>query len=628
MKRLLILVCMFVLVIPTGLIMAEEAAPENEINIYLQLGEDEITINGETITIVKPYVVNGTTLVPLRVITEAFGAELTWISATQTVILEYGDKIIELSIGSKEAYVNETVQELLVEPALVSSTTMVPLRFISENFGAEVEYVDATREIFITGTLLETAADRFNEDEGKTHIGDSHFGWTMNYPTGMAIFYQNFDGSTVILEDINGEYDIYIYVEDRNNLSQADVLREISSYNHGTLLDRRNVIEDDRTYARTLSKNNSGVYTEMRGYLQGDKVYCFILKVLNEADYLNEDKIKNYEDLVNSFVLTYDSKSQETKDIANVKDGFIQYSNDDYGLTLKIPEGWTETWYYDISFSSENYDRGFMLDMTSKEEGDTIAAWIKRDDDMMRELYADGFIQFGEQEQLTISGQPAIVRHISFRVGSNWHSYYDVYFFIDDYKINVAVNYLSDDYDAMKSTIQTIMESISIDEEILNKSFGYIEDDTEYDMSKLKTFRNNDFKYSITYPEYWSEYEDHDGYEFVSYGINGSYFSLYATKDLSYADMINSMDYLINLKDQFSSEFKLVSKTVEVMNGLIAQKYVYREVDFIGHAYETVTYIMQKNNIVYLLEYIMMDASTTPTVLKQMKDVIDSFTID
>ena len=199
MKKILIFICIFTLFIPSSYIMAQEGVigTDSDINILLQLGEDKITINGKTLSIVKPFVANDTTLVPLRVITEAFGAELTWIAETQTVSLQYGETLVQLSIGSKEAYVNNKIQLLLVEPVLEMGTTMVPLRFISENFGAKVKYNDVTKEIVITGTLIDSMANVFNEDEGMTHIGDSHFGWSMKYPTGLVLDHQNFQGDIV-----------------------------------------------------------------------------------------------------------------------------------------------------------------------------------------------------------------------------------------------------------------------------------------------------------------------------------------------------------------------------------------------------------------------------------------------
>ena len=63
-------------------------------------------VNGNELEVTAPYVVgDGTTLVPVRVITEAFGAEVGWDGDTKTVSLSYPDVTISLTIGSGTAQI-------------------------------------------------------------------------------------------------------------------------------------------------------------------------------------------------------------------------------------------------------------------------------------------------------------------------------------------------------------------------------------------------------------------------------------------------------------------------------------------------------------------------------------------
>ena len=140
---------------------------ENVIEISFKVGDDTLLINGEEVTVEKPYVVEienvgGVTLVPLRVITEAFGAEVVWEDETQKIFLSYEDTEIELQIGNIIAKINGEEQELLTAPELPTDYTMVPLRFISENFGADVSYDDETMAIFvIKGGIKEFSSEKF-----------------------------------------------------------------------------------------------------------------------------------------------------------------------------------------------------------------------------------------------------------------------------------------------------------------------------------------------------------------------------------------------------------------------------------------------------------------------------------
>ncbi len=113
---------------------------------------DSITlvINGEEyVSETAPYIENGVTMVPLRVISEALGAEVSYISETKTVEIEKDGIIVLLTIGEESAEIGgESVS--LQSPAVISGgRTMVPLRFAAESLGAEVGWDGATKTITI-----------------------------------------------------------------------------------------------------------------------------------------------------------------------------------------------------------------------------------------------------------------------------------------------------------------------------------------------------------------------------------------------------------------------------------------------------------------------------------------------
>ncbi len=99
---------------------------------------------------VSPINVNGRVLVPFRVISEALGAEVIWDEATQTVAADKADITIKLTIGSKIALVNNRPVTLDVEPQIVDSRTLVPIRFFSESFGSDVSWDSNTQTVNIS----------------------------------------------------------------------------------------------------------------------------------------------------------------------------------------------------------------------------------------------------------------------------------------------------------------------------------------------------------------------------------------------------------------------------------------------------------------------------------------------
>lgn len=118
--------------------------------IVLQIGKREAVRNGIASYLeTEPYIENESTLVPVRFVGESLGAVIDWDDETRTVIYKTDEKTIVMQIGSKVAYVNDVEVEMPVAPLIKNNKTMVPLRFISEQFGAKVDWDDPTRTITI-----------------------------------------------------------------------------------------------------------------------------------------------------------------------------------------------------------------------------------------------------------------------------------------------------------------------------------------------------------------------------------------------------------------------------------------------------------------------------------------------
>ncbi|MGI6684675.1 MAG: stalk domain-containing protein [Bacillota bacterium] len=97
-----------------------------------------------------PYVKNFRTLVPLRFIGESLGAEVNYYDRTQKIVLEYESKRIELVVGSTKVIANGKTQIIDAAPEVKNDTTFVPLRFVSEQLGAKVRYNGRNQQITIT----------------------------------------------------------------------------------------------------------------------------------------------------------------------------------------------------------------------------------------------------------------------------------------------------------------------------------------------------------------------------------------------------------------------------------------------------------------------------------------------
>lgn len=135
-----------------------------------------LNINDQDVwTPVSPVIEAGTTLVPLRIIGENLGATLDWDGFTKMVTITKGSTQIKLVINSKSVQVNNVKKQLLAPPKLIKGTTMVPLRFISENLNSEVDWDSRSRTVFVRDQVAihryHTTKHYANPEEGILYKG-------------------------------------------------------------------------------------------------------------------------------------------------------------------------------------------------------------------------------------------------------------------------------------------------------------------------------------------------------------------------------------------------------------------------------------------------------------------------
>ena len=116
-----------------------------------------IIIDGQPlVSDVAPQLVNSRTMLPMRAIFEALGAEVNWLGDDEIIIATRGETMITLKIGQPIMSIQKisdnknNVIELDVAPYLHSSRTMVPVRAIAEALDAKVEWIDETWTVVIT----------------------------------------------------------------------------------------------------------------------------------------------------------------------------------------------------------------------------------------------------------------------------------------------------------------------------------------------------------------------------------------------------------------------------------------------------------------------------------------------
>ena len=102
---------------------------------------------------VAPYIKAGRTYVPVRYLGEALGANVDWDEVTKTVTVTKGDKSVVLVIGSTIAKVNGADVQMDVAPEIVNGRTMLPARWVAEGLGYAVGWNEVLKQVVVQELL-------------------------------------------------------------------------------------------------------------------------------------------------------------------------------------------------------------------------------------------------------------------------------------------------------------------------------------------------------------------------------------------------------------------------------------------------------------------------------------------
>ncbi len=98
-----------------------------------------VYVNGTELTLdVPPMLENDRTLVPMRAIFEALGAEVSWYPEDRTIVAVRGGTTVFMQVNDWYMSVNDEWIALDAPPRIVNDRTLIPLRAVAEALGAQV----------------------------------------------------------------------------------------------------------------------------------------------------------------------------------------------------------------------------------------------------------------------------------------------------------------------------------------------------------------------------------------------------------------------------------------------------------------------------------------------------------
>ena len=191
MKKILSFLLSLILIITTISVNAAQIYYDNEWHTYegnfFTLKIDGKEINCE----VPPIVFDDYSVVPAREVFEAMGATVGWTAKTQKVTVKNDDTTIEITINQKTAKVNGETKTMPIAAKLVNGKTMIPVRFVAEELGFDVNFDSKTDTILIKTNKSDTPPQVSNpaaNEKPKYDISMTTYSYSRNDDVVTAVF--------------------------------------------------------------------------------------------------------------------------------------------------------------------------------------------------------------------------------------------------------------------------------------------------------------------------------------------------------------------------------------------------------------------------------------------------------
>ncbi|MBP7175198.1 MAG: DUF5050 domain-containing protein [Thermoclostridium sp.] len=98
---------------------------------------------------VAPIFIDGRTMVPIRAVFEAMGADVQWNEYIKTATITKAERRVQIQLDNRNTLVDGRTIQMDVPATGINGRILVPVRFISENLGFKVDWVNSTKTVFI-----------------------------------------------------------------------------------------------------------------------------------------------------------------------------------------------------------------------------------------------------------------------------------------------------------------------------------------------------------------------------------------------------------------------------------------------------------------------------------------------
>ena len=497
---------------------------------------------------------------------------------------------------------------------------MVPLRFISETFDADVTYNPDTEGITVVKKANTEGSTVIGLTDSK-YVGDSYYGWSMEKPYDMQMDYRSFDGSYVsfMYDEDNYLYiDVYPLSEDYDFETDFEIAKK--SMEDFTLIKAEKNSTSDYKKIHIQGKNQLYYYDDQKFITDKYEIYvCGGFKNENAAQ--RDAWLKT----LSTFKLDFDKAN--TYDLSNVKDGMRTYEATDINLKFNVPQ---EFYLSSSDYSINEFSFGCMLP-DSNSSAMNVNVYSKSDVGSAKQLaeYDYNLNKKNYNPEVVLLSNNVYTKQyytiyayeytFEYHMGDTKIYYRDVFFELNDYVYNFAIS-LDSHFGNISGLMDKIINGIHaepIDASKVGMLLRNIKDTNGTYTSKIAD-------YELTVPKVYEESVYGTSAMYI-HGANGTIINCslnrFANMDFEEAKAnVKSFENEYKEKD----EITIISSTSEVtINGIKYAKMIMREKTDSGYSYGHI-YIGVKNSALYSFAILFPEIAYSDSLIKEAESIIAS----
>ncbi|HHW00396.1 MAG TPA: copper amine oxidase N-terminal domain-containing protein [Clostridiaceae bacterium] len=653
MKRKLVLTVVLLVMILSSVLPAYGLNEDDfKTVIKLKPGSGTIAINGKSYSAESPFVEGGTLFVPLRLILEAFGAEVNWQGNNKVNII-YGDYSFDLTVGDRKYFVNQDEKQFDTPPRYKKDKIMIPLSFIEEYFDVSVSKDEQTGTVTVIleddGALTDLSFLIGSISESK--IGDSYYGWSIDVPRGSRVGFITFNSKYIYVENDQRDIGIEVYIDTNVEGSLKDYYEKVSDspmdFMDGIMVDCTLNSDKNPQYVEILYINDYEEAAIQRLYTNNRYLYKVVLTSYSETEPENIIDNKFFISLLNSFRLGYKGFEDGVQDLSKVEFGMAKYENyitDDsyrkhFSWEMKLPPEWDEMDTHSdnpyVTRLGKNEKEYVVVELAAVESEFKMDEFITKLLDYYKGNFNEKCYEFQRSGKSSVGGRES--HNIVYKLvnGMNTYVVEENFLVAGDLLYNITIKSPEDKYKLQKTTYNKILESFSYSSKEQSslkdglKKYSYASNRNRVGKNDdISKYINNEYEWKIELAGYWTKgseldssvqtfYNDRTGAIILIEAVENEDFSKTADDKAKFAFLSNIISQDVELKNEGSLTFK----------GHKVKTYTYRMEDEEEDIYmDFQVYVMNTGTYSYCYISAISDLYASEKNLKEMQEIWNSFT--